>query len=30
MDNLTELFMFPTTILSKIDVPFYANTQMII
>lgn len=30
MDNLAELSTLPTTILGKTDVPFYANTQMII
>ena len=30
MDNLAELSTLPTTVLGKTDVPFYANTQMII
>lgn len=30
MDNLAELSTLPTAILGKTDVPFYANTQMII
>ncbi|WP_204393263.1 hypothetical protein [Bacteroides caecigallinarum] len=30
MDNLAELSTLSTTVLGKTDVPFYANTQMII
>lgn len=30
MDNLAELSTLPTAVLGKTDVPFYANTQMII
>lgn len=30
MDNLTEMATLPATILGKTDIPFYANTQMLI
>ena len=30
MDNLAEMATLPTTILGKTDIPFYANSQMLI
>ena len=30
MDNLQEMATLPSTILGKTDIPFYANTQMLI
>jgi ATP-dependent Lon protease len=30
MDNLAEMATLPATILGKTDIPFYANTQMLI
>lgn len=30
MDNLVEMATLPAVILGKIDIPFYANTQMLI